>query len=344
MDLLTRTAFREGVFKRDGGLCVICNALAQDAHHIMERRLWPDGGYYLDNGAALCGPCHLLAESTEISCEEIREAANIKTILLPPHLYRDASYDKWGNIIYPDGTRSIGELYYDESVYKVLEAVRDVFVSTYIKYPRTYHMPSSPGKTKDDRVLRDLSRFYNKEVVITEKMDGENTTIYPDSYTHARSIDSRSHPSRSWVKNLSAQMYGAVPKSWRICGENLWAKHSIGYDNLESYFLGFSIWNRNVCLNWDSTVEWFELLTIPMVPLLYKGPFRQDVIDYYGGSISKERNDSLIKQEGFVMRLADSFTLADFRFSVAKWVRANHVQSSHHWMRETITRNHLCQR
>jgi len=81
-----------------------------------------------------------------------------------------------------------------------------------------------------------------------------------------------------------------------------------------------------------------------MVPLLYKGPFRQDVIDYYGGSISKERNDSLIKQEGFVMRLADSFTLADFRFSVAKWVRANHVQSSHHWMRETITRNHLCQR
>ena len=44
--LLTRDQFREGVFKRDNHKCVICRAPAVDAHHIIERRLWTDGGYY----------------------------------------------------------------------------------------------------------------------------------------------------------------------------------------------------------------------------------------------------------------------------------------------------------
>ena len=36
---------RNAVFKRDANLCVICHAAASDAHHIMERRLFDDGGY-----------------------------------------------------------------------------------------------------------------------------------------------------------------------------------------------------------------------------------------------------------------------------------------------------------
>ena len=51
---LTRDQFRNGVFARDGHKCVLCQAPGQDAHHIMERRLFPDGGYYLDNGATVC--------------------------------------------------------------------------------------------------------------------------------------------------------------------------------------------------------------------------------------------------------------------------------------------------
>jgi len=59
--LLSRTEFREGVFERDKLKCVICGAPAVDAHHIIERRLFPDGGYYLDNGSSLCGDCHMKA-------------------------------------------------------------------------------------------------------------------------------------------------------------------------------------------------------------------------------------------------------------------------------------------
>jgi hypothetical protein len=96
MKLLTRTEFRESVFDRDNNLCVVYHNPAQDAHHIMERRLFPDSGYYIENGVSVCGQHHLLAESTELSCEKLRESANIKDIILPPHLYRDQPYDKWG--------------------------------------------------------------------------------------------------------------------------------------------------------------------------------------------------------------------------------------------------------
>jgi predicted restriction endonuclease len=101
--LMTRDEFRNAVFERDNHRCVICNEQAVDAHHIMERRLWPDGGYYLNNGASLCEEHHIEAEKTNISTEEIRKSAGIEVILLPPHLYDDAEYDTWGNEILKNG-------------------------------------------------------------------------------------------------------------------------------------------------------------------------------------------------------------------------------------------------
>ena len=107
------------------------------------------------------------------------------------------------------------------------------------KHPRILHLPWSPGISRDDKVLDDPSIFVDKQVVVTEKMDGENTTFYKDGL-HARSVNSGSHPSRSWVKDLHARMAWRIPEGIRICGENLYAKHSIHYTDLPSYFLVFS--------------------------------------------------------------------------------------------------------
>ena len=48
-----------------------------------------------------------------------------------------------------------------------------------MKYPRTYHLPFSPGSTKDDKKLSDdwFEKYRGKEVVFTEKLDGENTMM-----------------------------------------------------------------------------------------------------------------------------------------------------------------------
>lgn len=112
-----------------------------------------------------------------------------------------------------------------------------------VKYPRTFHLPWSPGVSSDDKVLTDLSGFEGKRVIVTRKMDGENFTGYRD-YCHARSIDGNHHWSRDWVKKFWLERSFDLPEGWRICCENMYATHSIKYESLPHYLLGISIWNE----------------------------------------------------------------------------------------------------
>ena len=169
-------------------------------------------------------------------------------------------------------------------------------------------------------------------------MDGENTTLYHD-YIHARSLDSRNHPSRNWVKNYHSKFSSEIPEGWRVCGENLYAEHSIHYKSLESFFLAFSVWdNRNFCLSWDETEEYSALLGIKTVPVLYRGIWDEEKIR----AIHKQERDG-DQCEGYVVRLSEGFSYGGFRKSVAKYVRKGHLKTTHHWMSKRIIKNELKQ-
>lgn len=354
MKLLTRDEFREGVFARDGRRCVVrnseghrCPVTAADAHHIYERRLWGDtGGYYLDNGASVCELHHIECEQTLISADDLREWIGIDSNrrFVPEHLYPDQPYDKWGNPILPNGQRMKGELFDDESVQKILKPVLHLFTNK-VKYPRTYHLPWSPGATKDDRVMADkdvkaLLGFLDKEkLVMTIKMDGENTTMYRDGI-HARSLEYESHPSRDWVKALHARIAHEIPETWRICGENLYARHSIHYKHLRNRFQVFSIWDGLRCLSWNDTVDYCKMLGLEVVPVIDTG--------YALGPSVKELGEILLSRpfegdevEGYVVRRYYEFQYGEFKKAVAKYVRANHVQTHGHWMRQHVVPNEV---
>lgn len=118
--LLSRAEFNRLALERDEGRCVHCGKPAVDVHHIMERKLFPDGGYYLDNAASLCSACHLDAEYTLIACETLRIEAGIRRDLLPPSLPAGPAYDKWGNELLPDGRIRPGPMFSTEQVQKIL--------------------------------------------------------------------------------------------------------------------------------------------------------------------------------------------------------------------------------
>jgi hypothetical protein len=201
------------------------------------------------------------------------------------------------------------------------------------KYPRTYHVPWSPGTTSDDKMHSDISFFDGKEIIITEKMDGENTTMMSD-VIHARSLDSADHLSRHWVKGLWGKIKHDIPEEWKICGENLYATHSLHYTNLSSYFLVFSIWDENdFCLSWDDTVTFSKFLDLETVPVLWRGIYNKDFVENF------KVNTEI--QEGFVIRIADSFHFDDFEQSIAKWVRKGHVTTEDHWMFKKVVPNEL---
>lgn len=210
-------------------------------------------------------------------------------------------------------------------------------MNPFTKYPRSFHLPWSRSYTHDDKVLKNVDHFIGKEVIVTEKLDGEGYTMY-QNHSHARSLDSGDHESRHWVKMFHSGFKYRIPTGWRFCGENVFAKHSIFYTELTSYFYLFSIWNeQNMCLSWDETVKMAQDLGIETAPVLYRGVFDEESIKktFTGQSVFGG------EQEGYVIRLADAFHYDDFSKSLAKFVRKNHVQTDKHWLSQKVVPNGL---
>lgn len=338
---LTRQEFNDVCLERDGHKCVFCPSTdGIHVHHIIDRRAFTDGsqGYFESNGASVCEDCHIKCEMTTITCEEAREACGIHTTCLPEDAYNGQRYDKWLNPILDNGQRLRGPYFYDESVQKILKKgkVLDLFTK-YVKYPRTRHLMYSPGVGSDDKILKDHSYFEGKEVVLLEKMDGENTSVYSD-YMHARSLDSANHESRNWVKNFIQTFMYDIPDDMRLCAENVYAKHSIHYDELETYLYGFSVWKNDTCLSWKDSVEWMELWGVTPVRVLYDGIYDEKLIRKILESLDTT------KIEGGVLRVAGEFKYSEFNKALAKFVRANHIATSdanHHWRFKQIIPNKL---
>jgi hypothetical protein len=206
-----------------------------------------------------------------------------------------------------------------------------------VKKIKTIRRIETPSESHDISLAKNFNFFANGVLV------HNCTSLYSDGYFHARSVSSRDHPSRHWVKSLHGSISWMIPEGWRICGENLFAKHSIFYKDLKSYFYVFLILDQddNV-LSWDDTVDFCRSLGLETVPVLYRGMYDEDVVK------SCYSPDSCIlggEQEGYVVRSVDEFyldrTQDHFGEKLAKFVRADHVQTSDNWLHQTIIPNLL---
>lgn len=192
-------------------------------------------------------------------------------------------------------------------------------------YPRTFHLPGSPGATSDDKRLTTTTHFNDKMIVVTEKRDGENTTLYPDGYVHARSIDGTGKEYQSWIIAKWREVSYQLDKQLRVCGENLFARHSIEYTELDDFFEVFAIFDTQTCLSWNDVEELSCLLGLKTVPVMYKGIWDNKLIHAMCEDIVQRGG------EGLVVRSYDTFETIEFSRNVAKYVRANHVQTDKHW-------------
>lgn len=195
-----------------------------------------------------------------------------------------------------------------------------------IKYPRTPHLPSSPGATSDDRrmSIAAAEELFSEPVVVTEKMDGGNVTLSRD-YFHARSLSDNTPRWELFAKSTWARIAHDIPQGWRVSAESLWAERSIKYDALPEYLMVIGIWDGLDLLPWNITTEWAQLLGLPTVPVLGSASSEREALELWSATHTPE--DS----EGFVVRSAGSSNYQRFHRHVAKWVRPNHVQTDAAW-------------
>ena len=208
-----------------------------------------------------------------------------------------------------------------------------------MKYPRTYHLPWSPGTTSDDRKLSgDWFKYYRgKEIVITEKMDGEGIHFtHFDVFARSDGAPTRSPWSRNlWDKDgILWKIKDKISENEQVFGENLFGEHSIIYTKLTDYFFIFAACDLNKCIfySWDDVRMVADILKQPTVPILWRGILwdENDLHRLIDKFIS-EPSTYGPEKEGCVIRIVDEFPFEDFSIYVCKWVRPNHVQTGEHW-------------
>ncbi len=200
------------------------------------------------------------------------------------------------------------------------------------KYPRTYHFPFSPGTTQDDKISADWMTITQHALVVTEKLDGENTCL-KKSGVFARS---HSAPTRNpWAQN-TWPIWDRIQHDLddlEIFGENLYGIHSIEYSQLSAYFYVFGIRSGMQWLSWAEVQQWCFLMDLPVVPVFQTGVFTPAGLQTKILEGMKAPSALGGIREGFVVRTEASFMEDDFGQNVLKYVRANHVQTDEHWTR-----------
>lgn len=352
--LLTRKQFREFCLERDNFKCVVCKDDCDNSpHHLISEKLFKQphelGGYFVDNGATLCNDCHLKAEFTLTSVEDLRKFAKITNIILPDHFEIGVKYDCWGNEILSNGQRLKGELFDDTGCQKALKEgnALGLFTNDLVskKYNRTFHLPNSKGGTSDDKRMSDVSYLLNKPLIITEKIDGQNFSYeYENCYARTHS-NIPNHPSCDWAKAYHGKVKYLIPKGYQIFLENSFALHSIKYNSLPSYCLIFNIrdLNKNIWLSWEEVEMWAEELKLPTVPVIGEFIFssEKELVEITNKLAVQPSLVGGEDREGIVVRIKDQFDDKDFSKCVAKWVRVGHVVTDEHWKNKQIIKNKL---
>lgn len=205
-------------------------------------------------------------------------------------------------------------------------------VPTTEKYPRTHHFPFSEGASNDDRVLLQWQDILQHELVITEKLDGENSCIKPDG------VYARSHGAvnrNPWARPLWEiwEQVGRSLGDLHIFGENLYAVHSIEYTRLTHYFYVFAIREADTWLGWDDVVAYAQILDLPVAPVIQRGYFEEKSL--HSVIMQQQKDGSKLGgvSEGVVCRIANAFHEQHFSENVLKYVRKNHVQTDEHWIK-----------
>ncbi len=213
------------------------------------------------------------------------------------------------------------------------------------KYGRTYHYPFSPGTTSDDRINHQYWESFSQipTLIHTEKLDGENNCL------SRYGVFARSHaaPTTSpWTSTLRQrwQLLRDDLGHLEIFGENLFAIHSIEYQQLESHFYVFAVREHDQWLSWEETEFYAQFFDFPTVPVLEKismptsqAVFEQSVLHWALQPSQLVSVDIQTNQpctmEGVVTRNAAQYSTDTFTQNINKYVRKGHVKTDEHWTR-----------
>lgn len=219
----------------------------------------------------------------------------------------------------------------------------------FFKFPQTPHLAVlGTNVVRGDKVMSGSQRefFLRHELVVEEKVDGANLGISFDSFGNLR-VQSRGAyltPPYSgqwkklsgWLAPKTDLLFEVLRNQYILFGEWGYAQHSVYYNRLPDWFLGFDIFHKKEvkffsCQRRDKI---FEEIGISQVPFIKRGKFSLAELK----SLLSNSGLGDTQSEGIYLRFDDGEWLGQR----AKLVRPQFIQSiEEHWSRKKIKPNKL---
>ena len=197
------------------------------------------------------------------------------------------------------------------------------------------HWPYSPAITEASLVHENPRVFVGAEIVITEKLDGGNTLLH-EGQVYARSAAAPS--ADKWMAMVKKHHAWKVREPDALLyGENIYAVHSIEYGAVpedETYYAFALRDGNNTFASFSDVERYAHERAIPVVPVLFRGRFDSVAqIREFVAAAHEQASALGGEREGMVLRIGAPFAAGDFRDSVCKSVRREHVRTSVNWRR-----------
>lgn len=223
-------------------------------------------------------------------------------------------------------------------------------MSSFFRYPHTPHLHwAGDSPPRADKILSDGEqvRLLEAELVVEEKVDGANVGISVDSKGAVRLqnrgayIGAGAHPQFEpiwpWVYERAHLLKELLEPRLLLFGEWCFAKHSIRYDALEDWFLGFDVYDREKERFWsvDRRNGLLDAADVVPVPELARGRFELPELEEF---LSRRSAAGAEQLEGVVVRN----DCGGWNSRRAKLVRHDFVQHiDDHWSRALVVQNEL---
>ena len=219
----------------------------------------------------------------------------------------------------------------------------------FFKFPSTPHLTLLGGtEVRNDKVMSESERneFLRHELVVEEKVDGANLGI---SFDHEGNIRAQNRGTylhfpcsgqwkklSEWLHPRTDELFEQLTDKYILFGEWCYAQHSVIYDRLPDWFLGFDVFDKDTAkfFSCSRRNDVFDALEISQVPMMERGHFTLSELE----SLLSQSQLSDNPAEGLYLRF-DQFDWLEQR---AKLVRPAFIQSiEQHWTRSGIKANRL---
>lgn len=217
------------------------------------------------------------------------------------------------------------------------------------KFPSTPHLACLPGiDIRDEKVLTEAQRdeFLRHEVTIEEKVDGANLGLSFNAEGNIRAQNRGSYldlPGSGqwkklgdWLAHHMDTLFEHLSDRYILFGEWCYAQHSVFYDRLADWFLGFDVYDKQKSrfFSVERRDALLREMRLAQVPVLARGHLAYaEILKLLSTSKFSDQ-----PAEGIYLRCNQG----NWLLQRAKLVRPTFIQAvEQHWSRSVIRPNRL---